>query len=39
LGARYDNRKLFFKGYKNKIKNFPMKIEQENYVPPNWQGS
>jgi hypothetical protein len=39
LGTRYDNRKFFFKGYKNKIKNFLIKIKQESYEPPNWQDS
>jgi hypothetical protein len=39
LGVRYDNRKVFFKGYQNKIKDFSIKIEQENYEPPNGQDS
>jgi hypothetical protein len=39
LGVKYDNRKCFFKGYKNKIIDFSIKFEQESYEPPNWQDS
>jgi hypothetical protein len=29
LGTRYDNKKFFFKGYKNKIKDFPIKLNKK----------